>query len=89
MTWGVTVLAKCSDCAGIRTQDLAVKSRLLYQLSYATMVVKLGEKGALRKGSDYREVRATPMRRRFASNNQVVKPAESAIFAGNDIWSST
>ncbi len=48
------MLAKCSDCAGIRTQDLAVKSRLLYQLSYATMVVKLGEKRALRKGSDYR-----------------------------------
>lgn len=53
------------------------------------MVVKLGEKGALRKGSDCREVRATLMRRRFTSNNQVVKPAESAIFAGNDIWSST
>ena len=89
MAWGVTVLVKGSDCAGIRTQDLAVKSRLLYQLSYATRVVKLGEKGALRKGSDYREVRATLMRRRFTSNNQVVKPAESAIFAGNDIWSST
>ena len=28
-----------SDCAGIRTQDLAVKSRLLYQLSYAISVV--------------------------------------------------
>lgn len=40
---GVTVIEKCSDCAGIRTQDLAVKSRLLYQLSYATMVVKLVE----------------------------------------------
>ena len=89
MAWGVTVLAKCSDCAGIRTQDLAVKSRLLYQLSYATMVVKLGEKGALRKGGDCREVRPTLMRRLLASNNQVVKPAESAIFAGNDIWSST
>ena len=35
MAWGVTVLVKCSDCAGIRTQDLAVKSRLLYRLSYA------------------------------------------------------
>ena len=89
MAWGVTLLAKCSDCAGIRTQDLAVKSRLLYQLSYATMVVKLREKGALRKGSDCRKVRPTLMRRRFESNNQLGEPVESAIFAEKDIWSST
>jgi len=53
------------------------------------MVVKLREKGALRKGSDCRKVRATLMRRRFESNNQLGKPVESAIFAEKDIWTST
>ena len=59
---GVTVSEKCSDCAGIRTQDLAVKSRLLYQLSYAT-VGEIEEVGALLKGSDCREVRRRLTRR--------------------------
>ena len=52
MAWGVTVLAKCSDCAGIRTQDLAVKSRLLYRLSYAIGPVGGGGGRAREAGVD-------------------------------------